>query len=115
MQTINGPLIQIILNPGATERVVFNRVNTGNGLAPLTNGNIQFPFDAWDFNLYYWKYIPLPDNSMTKYNPDDSNLSLKRERQEPVPIKSEPINPLTRRRLFAGKSRRKTKRRKSLK
>ena len=118
---IHNPAVfsnQIILHPGANEFVVFNRANTGNG---IVNGNIQFPLDAWDFNLYYWKYIALPDNSMTKYNPIDSYPSLKRERPiEPEPIKLEQpepasINPNTRRRLFAGKSRRKTKRRKSLK
>jgi hypothetical protein len=119
--TIHNPAVfsnQIILHPGAISFVVFNRVNTGNGPAPLTNGNIQFPFDAWDFNLYYWKYIDEANYSIAKkYNPD-SYPSLKRERSiEPDPIKRErvSINSQTRRKLFAGKYRRKTKRRKSLK
>ena len=112
---INNPdplLNQIILHQGATQFVVFNGNNTGNGPAPLTNGRIQFPFDMFDFNIYYWKYIDRPEDSflsVEKYKPHDT-LSLKRK----YPLE---MGRVSKRLIFAGKSKRKTKgkRRKSLK
>ncbi len=107
---INNPaplLNQIILYQGATQFVVVNQINTANGPAPLTNGRIQFPFDGWDFNIYYWKYIDVPERStisVEKYKPMDSSMTLKRKR--PLEIDRQ----VSRRLIFAGKSKRKTKR-----
>ena len=105
---INNPaplLNQIILYQGAIQVVVVNQINIANGPAPLTNGRIQFPFDGWDFNIYYWKYIDVEKSSISgeKYNPIDSSMTLKRKR----PLDTQ----VSRRLIFAGKSKRKTKRR----